>query len=123
LGKGQVIALIGQLAAGKTTFVQGLADQLQIKDYVVSPTFTLVNEYRQGKMPLYHIDLYRLNSLEEALAAGIQEYLPPEDGITVVEWADHIPELLPPKHTAVTLSVVEDTIREISILNNNEETQ
>jgi tRNA threonylcarbamoyladenosine biosynthesis protein TsaE len=93
LAAGTVIALHGNLGAGKTCFVQGLARGLDVKDNVHSPTFTLINEYR-GTLPLYHLDLYRLRSEEDAWEIGIEDYLSPE-GITVIEWADRIQRILP----------------------------
>jgi len=116
LTPGLVIALIGGLGAGKTTFVQGLAGLLNCKDYVVSPTFTLVNEYLQCDIPIYHIDLYRLQNLEDALSAGLHEYIPAANGITVVEWADQIPQLLPDNYTEVTIKVIEEGVRDINIV-------
>ncbi|MBE9197003.1 tRNA (adenosine(37)-N6)-threonylcarbamoyltransferase complex ATPase subunit type 1 TsaE [Synechocystis sp. LEGE 06083] len=92
---GTIILLQGDLGAGKTSLVQGLGRGLGIVGEIVSPTFTIVNEYREGKMPLYHLDLYRLNSLEV-------EYLYPEQywqgedfplGITAVEWPERLPQL------------------------------
>lgn len=93
LQPGDVLALIGDLGAGKTCFVQGLAEGLQVTGPVSSPTFTLVNEY-QGRLPLYHMDVYRLNDPEEALDFGLNEYLYGQ-GVTVIEWADRLGDLLP----------------------------
>ena len=86
---GLVIALSGDLGAGKTQFVRGLARGLKITSRVHSPTFTLVNEYGGGRLKLFHLDLYRLETAEQILSAGIEEYLSP-DGVSVVEWAERI---------------------------------
>ena len=95
LPPGTVIALHGDLGTGKTCFVQGLAKGLGITDSVHSPTYTLINEYK-GRIPLYHLDLYRLAGEEEAWDIGIDQYLP-GDGITAIEWAVRIEHILPPE--------------------------
>jgi tRNA threonylcarbamoyladenosine biosynthesis protein TsaE len=92
---GEVFALSGVLGAGKTQLVKGLARGLGFRGPVTSPTFTLVNEYLGGRLPLYHIDLYRIGSEKEALAFGIEEYLPMPGAVTVVEWPECIAGLLP----------------------------
>ena len=92
---GEVWALAGDLGAGKTHFVQGVAAGLGAPASVTSPTFTLVHEYPGGRLPLFHFDLYRLRSEEEALHLGWEEYLD-AGGLVVVEWADRFPALLPP---------------------------
>ena len=92
---GEVWALVGDLGAGKTHFVQGIAAGLDAPGPVTSPTFTLVHEYPGGRLPLYHFDFYRLRTADELLALGWEEYAD-GDGLTVVEWADKFPELLPP---------------------------
>ncbi len=91
---GTVIALVGDLGAGKTHFVKGLARGLGSKAPVSSPTFTLVHEYSDGSCPLYHFDFYRVDHLEEIDAIGWDEYLD-EKGLVVAEWADRFPELMP----------------------------
>ncbi len=91
---GWVFGLTGDLGAGKTQLVKGLAKGLGVTERVQSPTFTLVNEYRSGRWPLFHLDLYRLESPEQIHGAGLQEYLFPSDGITVVEWFERVPESL-----------------------------
>ena len=85
--RGLVIALSGDLGAGKTELVKGVARGLGITARVHSPTFTLVNEYGGGRLRLFHLDLYRLETPEQIVAAGLEEFLQP-DGVTVVEWAE-----------------------------------
>jgi tRNA threonylcarbamoyladenosine biosynthesis protein TsaE len=84
---GRIIGLCGDLGAGKTQLVKGLARGLGIKERVHSPTFALVNVYSGGRLTLFHLDLYRLDSPEQIVAAGLEEYLRP-NGVTVVEWAE-----------------------------------
>jgi tRNA threonylcarbamoyladenosine biosynthesis protein TsaE len=90
--RGWVIALSGDLGAGKTQFVRGLARGLEIPGRVHSPTFTLVNEYGGGRLKLFHLDLYRLETAAQILSAGIEEFLQP-DGVGVIEWAERIYDL------------------------------
>ena len=93
LEPGTVIALHGDLGAGKTCFIQGLAVAMGIMDPITSPTYTLIGEY-EGRMKLNHIDLYRLANSVEALGIGLEEYLE-SDGITAIEWAERAEEILP----------------------------
>ncbi|MBC8346000.1 MAG: tRNA (adenosine(37)-N6)-threonylcarbamoyltransferase complex ATPase subunit type 1 TsaE [Candidatus Marinimicrobia bacterium] len=88
--EGSIIALIGNLGSGKTTFAQGFALGLDIQDSVISPTFKLVSEYEGTRCPLYHIDCYRLDAPEDFLNIGGENYLNPEHGITLIEWAERI---------------------------------
>ena len=113
---GEIIALHGVLGAGKTQLVKGLARGLGFEGDVTSPTFTIIHEYRGGRLPLYHIDLYRIRSEKEAVDLGLEEYLP-GDGVTVIEWPERIPSLLPPQTRHWELQVVsltERVIRDIS---------
>ena len=109
---GDVIALIGDLGGGKTWFTKGVARGLGIgPDSIVSPTFTLVNEYH-GIHPLYHIDLYRLTTKSDILALGLEEYLL-GNGIAVIEWADRWPDELPEGTIQVELRMVNEHTREV----------
>ncbi len=90
-----VIALIGGLGTGKTAFAQGFAKAMGIKEAVGSPTFKLISEYEGKKSWLYHIDCYRLKNAQQFINIGGEEYLVPDKGITLIEWADIIKEILP----------------------------
>lgn len=94
LKDGEVVALVGDLGTGKTTFVKGLARSFFVPEEVLSPSFLLSRTYR-GRRVLHHLDLYRLRTEEEIREAGLHEYLPPEEGVTVVEWADRFPHVIP----------------------------
>lgn len=98
LPAGTVIALVGDLGTGKTTFVQGFARGLGIKEHVGSPTFKLVSEYQGVPLTLYHVDCYRLQDNQDFVNIGGLELLSPREAITVVEWADRIQEVFSP-HT------------------------
>jgi tRNA threonylcarbamoyladenosine biosynthesis protein TsaE len=97
LMSGDILALVGELGTGKTQFIKGLATGVGVRKstYLSSPSFTLINEYN-GKVPFYHIDLFRLGSEREAEELGLEEYFQ-SGGITAIEWADKIPSLLPPE--------------------------
>ncbi len=116
LRRGDVLALSGDLGAGKTHFVKGLAAGLGTTASVTSPTFTLLHEYPGGRLPLYHFDFYRLDDADEALKIGLDEYLD-GDGVCVIEWAEKFPTLLPPHtrwlrftHREDGARVIEETI-------------
>lgn len=109
---GEIWALTGALGAGKTHFVQGAAAGLGSETRATSPTFTLVHEYRGGRLPLYHFDFYRLETAEEALALDLDEYLD-GDGLTVIEWGDKFPGLLPAHTTWFSFSAPGETQRVI----------
>ena len=93
--KGSIIALNGDLGSGKTTFTQGFAKGLGVEQHVGSPTFKLVSEYSGSIMKLYHVDCYRLNSIEDFLNLGGENLLLPYDGVTLIEWANIIEGLIP----------------------------
>jgi tRNA threonylcarbamoyladenosine biosynthesis protein TsaE len=113
LEPGDVVALTGELGAGKTCFTQGLARGLGVAGHAVSPTFALVHEYR-GRVPVHHVDAYRTSSLTEVLDLGLEELFDGE-GVTVVEWADKLSPLLPPRTIHVHIEGVGDEPRVITI--------
>jgi tRNA threonylcarbamoyladenosine biosynthesis protein TsaE len=115
LPPGTVIGLIGTLGAGKTRLVQSVAAALGVPPgCVTSPTFVLVNEYSGGRLPVFHFDTYRLKDEDEFLALGPDEYFE-SGGLTFVEWADRITELLPEERLEITMEVVGDTHRRVNI--------
>ncbi len=113
--RGLVIALSGDLGVGKTQLVKGLARGLGATAPVHSPTFTLVNEYGGGRLTLFHLDLYRLETREQILSAGVEEYLQP-DGVAVIEWAERLTTAVwsQVKLRRVTIEVLGLTDRRIS---------
>ena len=98
---GDLILLVGELGSGKTCLAQGIARGLNIQGYVRSPTFVLVNEY-QGRIPLYHIDLYRLDGLIAIQELGLEEYVE-SDGLCVIEWADKAMPTFPGEHLLINI--------------------
>src|SRR5262245_26358835 len=114
LSTGCVVGLSGDLGAGKTQFVRGAARGLGVTERVHSPTFALVNIYNSGRLPLFHLDLYRLDSDEQIIGAGLAEYFQPA-GITIVEWIDRWRGWLPGDLRRVTIGVLSDTERSIAV--------
>jgi len=116
LSPGDVITLEGDLGSGKTTFTQGLAIGLEVKRHVTSPTFTIIKEYH-GRVPLYHMDVYRLENSDEDI--GFDEYFY-GDGVTVVEWATFIEDFLPRQRLNIHIEVIDETKRKIVCQTNDE---
>ena len=115
LERGVVVALIGELGSGKTVFAQGLAKGLGVDpgEYVSSPSFTLVNHYR-GRVPVFHMDTYRLADAAEMVALGYEEYFEP-GGVTIIEWADKVRDLLPEIFVLADFKLIDEHTREINI--------
>jgi tRNA threonylcarbamoyladenosine biosynthesis protein TsaE len=115
ISKGDIFALTGELGSGKTTLVKGIAKGLGVKDakYVNSPSFLIVKEY-ENKIPLYHFDIYRLDDPSSLDTVGYKDYFY-GDGVTVIEWADKIRELLPDDYLDIRLSVTGEKQREIEL--------
>jgi tRNA threonylcarbamoyladenosine biosynthesis protein TsaE len=112
---GDVVSLTGDLGAGKTTLVQGAARALGVRDPVASPTFVLVREYR-GTVPVYHLDVYRLDRIQDVLDLGFEDLLDPS-GVVFVEWGSAIEALLPDSHLEIRLTVSdEDDARRLDVL-------
>lgn len=111
---GDMIVLSGDLGAGKTTFTQGLAVGLGITNPVTSPTFLLMKEYFGGRYPLMHMDIYRLEKIQEVIDLGYDEFLDPSY-VVVVEWGDMVEPLLPRNHLDVEIRHVDDDVRRITI--------
>ncbi len=112
---GDLVAFSGDLGAGKTCCIQGITDGLEVQDitHVTSPTFTLIQEY-QGKMPIYHFDVYRLSHEDDLYDLGYEEYFY-GDGVTLIEWAERITGFLPDEHLALHLHVESDQTRCIQL--------
>ena len=99
---GQVYALIGDLGVGKTVFTKGLAFGLGVEEPVSSPTFTIVQSYEEGRLPFYHFDVYRIGDAEEMDEIGYEDYIY-GDGVSLIEWADLIEEILPEHYTEIRI--------------------
>lgn len=111
---GDVVLLYGDLGAGKSELTRGIAEGLGITSTVTSPSFTILNVYDEGRIPLYHFDWYRLNGADELYEMGMDEYLG-GDGVAVVEWPTQCPEAIPETHLAVRLTPVGESEREITL--------
>ena len=120
LQPGDIVALVGELGAGKTCLVQGLLRGLNVKDKYSgrSSTFVLINEY-EGRLPVYHFDIYRLNDLREMIDLGYEEYLYGR-GVTIIEWADKMGNLLPKDCIKVELLITDIDQRCLKILSSGE---
>jgi len=103
-----IICLNGELGSGKTMFVKGLANALGIEETITSPTFTIIKEYLYGELPLYHLDVYRLDGLSEDI--GIEEYFT-KGGIVVIEWANTIKDILPKERLDIKFIVADENKR------------
>lgn len=112
---GDIIALVGDLGTGKTALTKYIAEGLGIKEEVISPTFTIVKEYRSGRLPLFHFDVYRLSSGEELLDIGAEDYLE-DSGLSVIEWADIVADVLPEDALVVSIEYGEGDARTAHIL-------
>ena len=100
--KGTIYALVGDLGVGKTAFTKGFAEGLGIDEPIVSPTFTFVQVYDEGRMPLYHFDVYRIGDISEMDEIGYEDYFY-GDGVSIMEWADLVEDLLPPETVTITI--------------------
>ena len=110
-----MFALSGDLGAGKTQLVRGLARGLDVTARVHSPTFTLVNEYGGGRLRLFHLDLYRLETPAQIRSAGVEEFLQP-DGVAVIEWAERLgPDLCAARLVKIAIEITDDTTRTITV--------
>ena len=107
-----IICLDGELGSGKTVFTKGLANALGINEVITSPTFTIIKEYLYGEMPLYHMDVYRLDGNVDGI--GIEEYFT-KGGIVVIEWADTIKDILPKERLDIKIKVLDEDVRTLII--------
>jgi tRNA threonylcarbamoyladenosine biosynthesis protein TsaE len=121
LPAGSVILLTGELGSGKTTLVQGIGEGLGIQDPIISPTFSIINEYTEGRIPLYHLDLYRLEQ-KEVQALNLESYwegIEVTPGITAIEWSERMP-YMPKSYLNITLSYNYEGTRQAEIITVNE---
>jgi len=114
LRDGTLVSLVGPLGSGKTTLTKGIAKGLLITDLVVSPSYVLAKEY-SGRFDLHHIDAYRIASIDEFVEVGLDVLLPPETGVSVVEWPERIPGLIEISDILVTIELLEDGAREVTV--------
>jgi len=114
LTDGMVVSLVGPLGAGKTTLSKGIAKGLLITDVVVSPSYMIAREY-QGRISMHHIDAYRISTMDELTEVGLDDYLPPESGVSIVEWPDRIDGLVEISTVQVVIELLENEDRRVSI--------
>ena len=117
VNKGDIICLTGDLGTGKTHISKGIAEGLKITEHITSPTFNIVNEYHSGRITLYHFDVYRVNDPDEIEAIGFDEYIF-GDGVSLIEWANYIEELIPEEYIHIKIEKLPDmgeNFRKISI--------
>jgi tRNA threonylcarbamoyladenosine biosynthesis protein TsaE len=112
--KGDIIALKGELGAGKTRFVKGFVAGIGSSAEVTSPTFTLIHEYKGGRLPIYHFDFFRIEDRQSAERLGLDEYFC-DDGVSVIEWADRFPELIPTGAIWISFAMESETRRAICV--------
>lgn len=115
LQPGAIIAMEGNLAVGKTTITKGIAESLGIEEAITSPTFTLISEY-EGKMPLYHMDVYRLDSCEDFINLGVEDLMY-GNGVSIIEWSERVREELPKSTITLRLEIRGDGGRDITLEN------
>ncbi|QEK13122.1 tRNA (adenosine(37)-N6)-threonylcarbamoyltransferase complex ATPase subunit type 1 TsaE [Crassaminicella thermophila] len=118
LRSGDVVCLTGDLGAGKTTLSKAIAKGLGVEDCVTSPTFTIIHEY-EGRLSLYHFDVYRISSIEDMEDLGYEEYFYGE-GVCLIEWASRIEELIPKKHLWIHIKKIDENTREIELKGSGE---
>lgn len=118
-GKGAVLALVGSLGAGKTTFVQGFAQGLGIKDKILSPTFVLIKQHKipDSGSTLFHIDLYRLDTEKDLNSLGVDELWSKPDNIVLIEWGEKAKAFLPKNTTWISFNIAKENQREITLSN------
>lgn len=111
---GERVALVGELGAGKTRLIRGVAKGFGSRGFVKSPSFTIINIYEGGRLPLYHIDLYRIERAEDLHSAGLEEFIY-GNGVSVIEWADRLPALMEECEWVIELSHKGESEREIKV--------
>ena len=111
---GEVIALYGDLGVGKTHLISGIAEGLGFSGETSSPTFSIVNEYRGGRLPLFHFDMYRISGWEDLETTGFFDYQE-EGGVVATEWSENIEAALPENYIKITISRIDDETREINV--------
>lgn len=116
LKPGDVLAMRGTLAAGKTTITKGIAKALGVTDNITSPTFCIISEYEGAKMPLYHMDVYRLDNAEDFINLGVDDLIY-GNGVSIIEWSEKIQSELPKKTITVQITPNEDNTRTIELIN------
>lgn len=113
LQSGDVVAFSGGLAAGKTTFMKGVAQALGVQSEITSPTYTIISEY-SGRVPLYHMDAYRLHGAEDFLALGVEELLY-GDGICAIEWSERVIDAIPAEAVHIEIAILDENLRRFRI--------